>query len=693
MSKLFKQLLSTLTAFLLLFTCATATVHAANMGEMYKDVNILNPQPGHTYKLYKIFDLQILDADTGRILQGVSYQKYFQTEAEAIEQKNAKGGYYYQTSIYNSETGNYDTVYDWSSSGYLAKYTISTSSPYYDVVSSFVGLTLSDLEGGDGTVKFVNVENSFSAKDFVALIRPIMEQQTPDISVTAESKQTLSFDLPSEGYYALNTTTGSMISTVHSQSTTGNTWNSVTDKNPFYDFSISVNDHDVEIGDVVKFTIKVDLPNDIKDFDEDYVYTLTNTIPEGLRFNGDVRIDGKYDGEPVEWTDYSINKTGTGTYHSYYEYTDTADEISEPRSPAVTQKGVHYKPGLKNSVTMENYADDGSSETVLLNSLRLIPQNNASETVTYTEANDSFTLKVNKVNGIPTHEMGWGSGPWDFKFSNPDLADVHVGDSSDFGFKISFTCLVLSDAGIRNVEEFGDKNLGLVNTTTLTYSCNPDTTETKTMTCSERVRTGDIVISSVLDKDASIVIPGGEYVLQNMDDKYYKFCNKGEYHPFEGWNDPRLASFTVDGPHIEWVDNIEDADIIIPDENGTAVIRGLEPLSEFNVSNIISTYATGGLSPVSSDSWESESTSTSGPGMYRLIMTKKPTGYNKLKEPVDVTLTVEEDTPTLDYPVVILNNQGYLLPTTGEIGGLIMALIGCTAVVALVVYLTGNKKR
>ena len=687
MSKLFKQLLSTLTAFLLVFS-TFAVVRAE--GVVYT-IHIRNAKAGQTYKAYKILDMQVLDAETGSVIQSALKEKDFQTEAEAQEYKTANGGYYHQISIYNPDTGNYDIdAYRWYKTAYMAEYLISTDSPYYSAVEAYDGLTLRDSD--DTNVKAVTVEDSFKPKDFVNQIRPIMEQQTPAVTVTADANGQITLNLQEEGYYALNTTTGTMVTTFHSQSEySTEVW--INDKNPYLEVTESVSDHDVEIGDIVKFTINADLPNNISDFDEDYVYELTSVIPDGLRFNGDVRIRGKYDGEPIEWTDYSINKTGTGTYHSYYAYTDTADEISEPRSPAVTQKGVHYKPGLENSVTMENYADDGSSEIVLLNSLRLIPQNNASETVTYTDADDSFTLKVNKVNGIPTHEMGEGSGPWNFKFSNPDLADVHVGDSSDFGFKISFTCLVLSDAGIRNVEEFGDKNLGLVNTTTLTYSCNPDTTETKTMTCSERVRTGDIVISSVLDKDASIVIPGGEYVLQNMDDKYYKFCNKGEYHPFEGWNDPKLASFTVDGPHIEWVDNIEEADIIIPDENGTAVIRGLEPLSEFNVSNIISTYATGGLSPVSSDSWESESTSTSGPGMYRLIMTKKPTGYNKLKEPVDVTLPVEEDTPTLDYPVVILNNQGYLLPTTGEIGGLIMALIGCGAVIALVVYLTGSKKR
>lgn len=687
MSKLFKQLLSTLTAFLLVFS----TFAVVRAEDAVYTIHIRNAKAGQTYKAYKILDMQVLDAETGSVIQSARKEKVFQTEAEAQEYKTANGGDYYQASIYNPDTGNYDIdAYRWYKTAYMAEYLISTDSPYYSAVEAYDGLTLRDSD--DANVKAVTIEDSFKPKDFVNQIRPIMEQQTPAVTVTADANGQITLNLQEEGYYALNTTTGTMVTTFHSQSEySTEVW--INDKNPYLEVNESVSDHDVEIGDIVKFTINADLPNNISDFDEDYVYELTSTIPEGLRFNGDVRIHGKYDGEPIEWTDYSNGKTGTGTYHSYYEYTDTADEISEPRSPAVTQKGVHYKPGLNNSVVMENYADDGSSETVVINSLRLIPQNNEGETVTYTETDNSFSLKVNKVNGAPVHGTSGSTGPWDFKFSNPDLADVHVGDSSDFGFKISFTCLVLSDAGIRNVEEFGDKNLGLVNTTTLTYSCTPDTTETKTMTCSERVRTGDIVISSVLDKDASIVIPGGEYVLQNMDDKYYKFCNEGEYHPFEGWNDPKLASFTVDGPHIEWVDNIEDADIIIPDENGTAVIRGLEPLSEFNVSNIISTYATGGLSPVSSDSWESESTSTSGPGMYRLIMTKKPTGYNKLKEPVDVTLPVEEDTPTLDYPVVILNNQGYLLPTTGEIGGLIMALIGCGAVIALVVYLTGSKKR
>ena len=690
-----------LTAFLLLMTMAVTNVNAANMGEieMYKDVNILNPQPGHTYKLYKIFDLQILNADTGRILQGVRYQKYFQTEAEAIEQKNAKGGYYYQTSIYNSETGNYDTVYDWSSVEYLPKYTISTSSPYYDAVSSFVGLTLSDLEGGDETVKFVNVENSFSAKDFVALILPIMEQQTPDISVTAESKQTLSFDLPSEGYYALNTTTGSMISTVHSQSTTGNTWNSVTDKNPFYDFSISVNDHDVEIGDVVKFTIKVDLPNDIKDFDEDYVYTLTNTIPEGLKFNEDVTIKGKYDGEQITWTNFMDNTSGTGTFYSTYIYASSPESATS--GTTFVRNGTHYKPGFESSVYLDGFDYGNADEDTLLylnstGKCGLVKTNDANNTVVFNQNENSFTLTLQNSYDAPASEILSKNGMFSFSFVNYDLSDTYpeqIMNGGKTGFKIEYTCVVTSDVGVRNVEALGDQNLGIINTANLEYSCNPETSETKTISCFDRVRTADIVISSVLDSDADVIVPDGEYVLQNMDNKYYKFCESGQYYPFAYSEDQQAAEYVLDGPHIEWVDDIADADVFKPDENGKIIIHGLEPLSEFNVSSMISTFAAGGWEPNGSDHWINEHPSTSGPGMYRLIMTKKPTGYNALKEPVEVILTVEENTPTLDYPIIIYNNKGYLLPTTGEIGGLIMTVVGCIAVVALIVYLFGTGER
>ena len=158
-------------------------------------------------------------------------------------------------------------------------------------------------------------------------------------------------------------------------------------------------------------------------------------------------------------------------------------------------------------------------------------------------------------------------------------------------------------------------------------------------------------------------------------------------------NTQEAAEYVLDGPHIEWVDDIADADVFKPDENGKIIIHGLEPLSEFNVSSMISTFAAGGWEPNGSDHWINEHPSTSGPGMYRLIMTKKPTGYNALKEPVEVILTVEENTPTLDYPIIIYNNKGYLLPTTGEIGGLIMTVVGCIAVVALIVYLFGTGER
>lgn len=304
MSKIIKSLLSIMTAFLLLMTMAVTNVNAANMGGGSSGTGIFirNPRVGHTYKAYKVLDLNPKQTS-------VSIGKSFTTEAEAQAWTNANGGYYYQSSEWDSTTQTYITVYKCNTNTTYNLYSISTSNPFYSVVSSYSGLTLSDTD--DPAVKNVVVENSFSAKEFVKLIRPIMETETPVIEATATTTAPLKLTVSKPGYYALNTTVGTVIDTVNDLNPDGQVY--IDDKNAYYELKTTVSDHDVEIGDVVKFTVLVDTPKEITDFGDDYVFEVNTTIPEGLKFNGDVKIGGLYDEEPIRWQLQEQNaETGTG---------------------------------------------------------------------------------------------------------------------------------------------------------------------------------------------------------------------------------------------------------------------------------------------------------------------------------------------------------------------------------------------
>lgn len=93
-------------------------------------------------------------------------------------------------------------------------------------------------------------------------------------------------------------------------------------------------------------------------------------------------------------------------------------------------------------------------------------------------------------------------------------------------------------------------------------------------------------------------------------------------------------------------------------------------------------------------------------GNYQLIETEAPTGYNKLKKPIDVKITASNGSATITYKdadvtqyeaatdatVKVLNNAGTVLPGTGGIGTTIFYLIGGGLMVAAAVLLIAKKR-
>ena len=80
-------------------------------------------------------------------------------------------------------------------------------------------------------------------------------------------------------------------------------------------------------------------------------------------------------------------------------------------------------------------------------------------------------------------------------------------------------------------------------------------------------------------------------------------------------------------------------------------------------------------------------------GTYYLEETKAPDGYNKLTDPVTVTITEDgKVNETTNGTVYVSNNAGATLPSTGGMGTTLFYVIGGGLMVAAVVLLVTKKR-
>lgn len=195
------------------------------------------------------------------------------------------------------------------------------------------------------------------------------------------------------------------------------------------------------------------------------------------------------------------------------------------------------------------------------------------------------------------------------------------------------------------------------NSATLTYSNNPkDLTSTTTTPPVEiPVYTSEVNVIKVDGTDETIKLAGASFVIKNAEGLYYQALNT------DGEIITNLT--TTEGViDVNWVENEEEATLLVTDETGIITFKGIEN------------------------------------GTYYLVEVKAPVGYNKLTSPVTIKVgyTDEEGTNLGNVAVshieTVQNNSGISLPTTGGIGTTIFIIAGSLLMLVSIVLLITSKK-
>ena len=184
----------------------------------------------------------------------------------------------------------------------------------------------------------------------------------------------------------------------------------------------------------------------------------------------------------------------------------------------------------------------------------------------------------------------------------------------------------------------------------LTYSDNPTDETHKTTTPPQKVDvyTSKIAILKVADGSEATKLKGAKFVLYKEETtggtttiRYYKKWDKTTNE-------------------VTWVDKITDATEVETDANGEAFFDGLAN------------------------------------GIYHLVETKAPAGYNQLDQPYTVKVN-EKNTPVtnendLTVTARVTNKTGAVLPSTGGMGTTIFYVLGAVLVVGAGVLLVTKKR-
>ena len=236
--------------------------------------------------------------------------------------------------------------------------------------------------------------------------------------------------------------------------------------------------------------------------------------------------------------------------------------------------------------------------------------------------------------------------------------------TSDNGFVIVFNVMELNKNDLVGEEisiiysaTVNDNASGEVskNNAKLEYSNDPtDWKDCTEQTDEEEVFSAKIVVDKFQTGDESIKLSGAEFVLYKEVDNeklYYKYTPEIQ------------ADEEVIPAKVEWVNDKDNASIVITDNNGAAEFNGLEN------------------------------------GTYYLKETKAPAGYNLLESPVTITVGVyseENENETTWYGLTqtqgIGNNTGMQLPSTGGIGTTVFYAAGIILMAGAVFFVVRRKR-
>lgn len=212
----------------------------------------------------------------------------------------------------------FDVVYDTGKNAYSYTIALNPKSPWYDVVATYDGVTLTPAATGD--VSIVTKNDNFSAAEFSNLLRTnITGKSGSELKAADGNKATASgLDL---GYYLVVGANEALANL-----TTTNPDVIIHDKNdvPFD----KVDDKEsVEIGEVVNYTITGKVP-DTTGFTK-YIYSITDKMSEGLTFNKDVTVE--VGGVPLASDKYELSYTESGVdFLLTIKVMDIQDKVTKP---------------------------------------------------------------------------------------------------------------------------------------------------------------------------------------------------------------------------------------------------------------------------------------------------------------------------------------------------------------------------
>lgn len=212
----------------------------------------------------------------------------------------------------------FDVVYDTGKNAYSYTIALNPKSPWYDVVATYDGVTLTPAATGD--VSIVTKNDNFSAAEFSNLLHANINGKTGIPLKAADGNKATASGLDL-GYYLVVGANEALANL-----TTTNPDVIIHDKNdvPFD----KVDDKEsVEVGEVVNYTITGKVP-DTTGFTK-YIYSITDKMSEGLTFNKDVTVE--VGGVPLASDKYELSYTESGVdFLLTIKVMDIQDKVTKP---------------------------------------------------------------------------------------------------------------------------------------------------------------------------------------------------------------------------------------------------------------------------------------------------------------------------------------------------------------------------